>query len=107
MGGCRETKSLWFRIKKVIRPYSSYFGRWKGFKDLLRFVFSIRTYRDRYFWHDTFGRYFNQLFFCSIFGHVNVRWLDDGGCSDEKPKHYCFNCENEVDPGIDKIKGES
>ena len=97
MGGCRQGFSVWFRIKKVFKPYSKHYGRWKCFKDLLRLEI------NHYFWYDSFGRYFNQYILCPMVGHRKVRWLSDGGCSNEKPAHYCFNCEQEVDPGIDKI----
>jgi len=91
MGACRETCSLWFCIRRIFKPYSSTYGRWKYFKDLLRLKIN-----DSYFWHDSFGCYFNRIISCPIFGHRNVSWLSDGGCSDDRPMHYCFNCEREV-----------
>ena len=35
MGGCRQTFSLWFYTKKVIKPYSKNYGRWNCLKELL------------------------------------------------------------------------
>lgn len=99
MGGCRQTYSLWFFIKKVFRPYSKYYGRWKSFKDLCKMDVS-----NSYFWHDSFGKFINKFILCKLIGHRHVQWLSDGSCSSEKPKHYCFNCECEVNPGIDNIK---
>jgi len=91
MGACRETFSIWFHIKKVIKPTFKTWGRWKCFKDLL----NLRI--ESYFWHDSFGRYINRWLLCPLFGHRKVQWLSDGSCSDERPMNYCFNCEQEVD----------
>ncbi len=99
MGACRRGYNLWFHIKKVFKPYSKYHGRLKCLEDLLRLRMD-----NAYFWHDSFGRYFNQVILCPLIGHRHVQWLDDGGCSNERPSHYCVNCEQEVDPGIDKIR---
>ena len=99
MGGCRETFSVWFRIKKVVIPFSQYHGRWKCFKGLMY----LRV-DNGYFWHDSFGRYLNKWLICPILGHRKVQWLSDGNCDADKPMHHCFACEQEVDPGIDKIK---
>lgn len=98
MGGCRQTFNLWFYIKKVFKPYPVHWGRWKCFRRLMKLEI------NHYFWHDTFGRYFNQFVLCLCIGHRNVQWLYDGGCDDERPRYHCFNCEQEVDPGVDKIK---
>ena len=91
MGACRETFSVWFYIKKVIKPHSKLYGRWKRFKDLL-----FMRVDNAYFWHDSFGRYINQWFLCPLLGHRNIKWLDDGGCSDNISQWHCFNCEREV-----------
>lgn len=101
MGACRCTHSLWCYIKKVIRPYGAHYGRWKCFKDLMKLPINTK-----YFWHDSFGKYFNRFLLCPLLGHKNVHWLIDGGCGGERPMHHCFCCEQEVDPGIDKIMGE-
>ena len=98
MGACRQTFSLWFYIKKVIKPYSKGYGRWQCFKQLMKLQIN-----NRYFWHDSFGRYLNQFCLCPLLGHRKVQWLFDGNCADDRAKHYCFNCEQEVDPGIDRI----
>ena len=102
MGACRQTFSIWFHIKKVIRPFSRGYGRWKCFWDLMNLQID-----NKYFWHDSFGRYINQFIVCPLFGHRRVQWLSEGGCGAERPKHYCFNCEQEVNPGIDKITKKS
>lgn len=100
MGACRATHSLWFHARKVIKPYSKFYGRWKCFVDLCKIDLA-----NPYFWHDSFGRYLNKWLICPIVGHRNVHFLSDGGCGGEdRPQHYCFNCESEVDPGIDKIQ---
>ena len=98
MGACRETLSVWFKIRRVIKPFS-YHGRWKCLKDLLK----LRV-DNPYFWHDSFGRYLNKWVVCPILGHRKSVWLSDGNCDDDRPKHHCFNCEQEVDPGINKIQ---
>lgn len=107
MGGCRQTFSLWFHIKMVFKkPTSEWFTRWKRFVDLV-YLFR-RQLGNRYFWHDSFGRYINQLLICKLIGHRTVHWLDDGGCGDKdnRPQWHCFNCEREVDPEIDFITKE-
>lgn len=101
MGTCRQTFSLWFYIRKVLKPFPQYHGRWECLKDLFRLKIN-----DSYFWHDSFGRYFNQIIFCPVFGHRSVHWLSDGGCSDDRPKHYCFNCEREVNSRQVKIRNK-
>ena len=103
MGGCRQTFSIWFYIKKVFKPYYKGYSRWKCFRELVRLC--INKSRTYYFWHDSFGIYFNRFLVCRMVGHRNVTWLFDGGCgSEDRPKHYCFSCGSEVDPGVDKIK---
>ena len=87
MGGCRQTHSLWFFLK---RKY------WNA-------LFHLDVF-DKYFWHDSFGQYINKWLICQITGHSNVQWLSDGGCGAKYPYHHCFNCESEVNPGIDKIR---
>ncbi|MBU0963284.1 MAG: hypothetical protein KKD48_05250 [Nanoarchaeota archaeon] len=99
---CRQTHSIWFYIKKVIFPYSKSYGRWKCFKELLNLDIT-----NKYFWHDSFGKFINRYTICKIKGHKNVHWLSEGGCDDNRPKHYCFNCEKEVNPGVDKINEKS
>ena len=101
MGACRETQNIWFHLKKVAKQYAG-FSRWKMVKMLMS-----RKFYGCYFLHDSFGRYFNKFIGCPILGHRNVIWLSDGNCSDDRPKHYCFNCEQEVDPGISKINSGS
>lgn len=104
MGACRETMSIWFRVGKIWNPYYPGYSKIKALKDLFKFVFIRRPYLNkydrRYFWHDSFGKYLNRLILCRIFGHKPT-WLQDGSCSDEQPEHYCFKCEQEVNPGID------
>jgi len=99
MGGCRQICSLWFYIKKVVVPYHKNFSRWRCLKELL-----MLRVDNRYFWHDSFGKHINRLFVCRVMGHIDVRWIGDGGCSGDRPLHYCFGCDSEVDPGVDRIR---
>lgn len=99
MGACRQTYSIWFHLRKVCKPFSKHWGRWNGFKDLLSLDVG-----NRYFWHDSFGRYLNQWLVCLLIGHRNVKWLNDGSCDNERPKWHCFNCQQEIDPGIDRVR---
>ena len=85
----RETASLWF-----------YFGFWSNYagrripKWWLPYFFKHRIWRSKYFWHDTFGVYFNRFIKCRFFGHVNVQWVDTWGGK----TRYCFDCSQFLEP---------
>ena len=107
MGACRENMNIWRMIKNCFFRFSKgYDGRPYEIKRLYRLlsrdVWKYKSHRE-YLFHDSFGRYFNRLIGCRVFGHRKAQWMQDGGCSDERPKWYCFNCDREVDLGIDKI----
>ena len=99
MGACRQSMNVWFYLKNFLSP-----PKWTNRRAAIKNLFGLQI--NKTFWHDSFGRYFNRWVFCPRFGHKNVRWLSDGGCEGDRPKHYCFDCEQEVDPGIDKIRAE-
>jgi hypothetical protein len=108
MGACRESFSLWLRIKFLVRggplvggkvlPYSSRRKEFRRFRKYLWRVVRLDPWARRYFWHDTFGKYWNRFLACPVLGHRDIQWLEDGGCGDPKAKWYCFGCEQEVDP---------
>jgi len=75
MGTCRELNDIWYYLKR---------GWWKPF---------LRSFKGNYFWHDSFGKYWNRIIGCRILGHRNIQNIADPG----KPKQmYCFKCEREV-----------
>jgi hypothetical protein len=90
MGACREGANIWryFRFNK----YSN-----------IIFFIRYKKYKSPYFWHDSFGIYWNRLIGCKLAGHKKVKYLSDGGCSNDSPMHYCFACEKQVYI-MDKIK---
>ena len=93
MGACRESMSIWLWL------FNKRLHDWKGF-------FKRKIWRDEYFWHDSFGRYFNQLIRCKVVGHKRT-WMGDGGCQEEKPHYYCFRCDKVIDcKKSSKSKGE-
>jgi hypothetical protein len=87
MSDCRQTANLWFYIAK---------------RDIRNLKWAVRS---KYFWNDTFGCYLNRFLLCKLLGHRKVEWLSDGSCESKsnRPKWYCFNCQSEVDSGIDMI----
>lgn len=78
MGACREGASIWFALKK-----------WNnGYLGIVQFV-KRKRWRSPYFWHDSFGMYWNRLIGCKLHGHKNIRNIGDCG----KVKYHCFGCE--------------
>jgi hypothetical protein len=66
----RETHSLWFWLKHHRKV-------------------PIRIIRGEYFWHDSFGKYWNRFLGCRLRGHKLRQWIDvDNG----KKQLYCFAC---------------
>ena len=91
MGCGRQVASLWFYL---FHCYPS--GRWCGWELLTRR--GVRDiWRSRYFWHDTFGRYWNRLFKCRGV-HRYVRHVSDLG---EPERWHCFDCERDVPEPMD------
>jgi len=82
MGCSREGFDIWLRLKLRSR------------KDVFTLRFWRRALGSRYFWHDSFGKYWNRLIGCRLLGHRHVRNIADPG--DPKEMH-CFNCERGVE----------
>ena len=80
MSACRQTASLWFWLRH----------------DFKLFI-KQKMWRNDYFWHDSFGKYWNRSIGCRLNGHKNVHRLEEG-CINPNPHWYCFACETEVDP---------
>jgi len=97
---CRKIQSIWFYIKRIIKP--KYGRRSSYLKDLMQL-----DLKDKYFWHDSFGKYINRYILCRVIGHRKVHWLSEGSCDAHRPMHYCFNCESEVNPGVDYAKSKN
>jgi hypothetical protein len=95
MNGCRETLSIWFRIKAIFK-FDNKLYHFRRFINL--------DISNKYFWFDSFGVYINRYLICKIFGHKDVKWLSNGDCDNQRPMYFCFKCLKEVNPGIDKIK---
>ena len=85
MGACRESSDIWFLLKR---------------KNLRGKLFKKRFWTNEYIWHDSFGKYFNRLIGCLLFGHRKVQNVSDY-LPKEKEMH-CFNCERRVDAVDDK-----
>lgn len=81
MGGCRETANIWFYIKK------GWFNK------------ISKVIRSKYFWHDSFGKYFNRYIKCKITGHKNVSNISE---DPRKVEMFCFDCDSYID--MDKLK---
>ena len=78
---CRQTASIWSWLFKK-------HGSWK-------FFFKMKIWKQPFFWHDSFGKYFNRFMGCRITGHKR-QWMDDGGCNEDKPHWYCFRCDQVI-----------
>jgi hypothetical protein len=51
-------------------------------------------FKNSYFWHDSFGVYWNRVIGCKLHGHKNVQNAADPG---EVDKMYCFACQRKVE----------
>lgn len=80
MSCAREGANIWYLI------------RWPwGRRKLLTWGF----WKGEYVWHDSFGRYWNQVFTCRLFGHQALALLDPETVDE---RVHCFKCERRV-PG--------
>ena len=107
MSACRENMNVFRMVKNCFVRVGKYHdGRGYAIKRLFRLLMRDVwrfKYSREYLFHDSFGKYLNKFVICPVFGHRNVEWLSDGGCDTDRPRHHCFSCEREVDPGIDSI----
>ena len=83
-----RTASLWF----YIHP-KRFFSKYYGCRQL------IEALSSEYFWHDSFGKYWNRLIGCRIHGdkktrHKKIRLLHD---NNNKVVWYCFACERVIE----------
>lgn len=83
MGSCRETKDIWFRL---FNRYPN--GDWMGWS-----LFKKQFWAGPYLWHDSFGKYLNRIFKCSIFGHRNIKNISDNPYT---PILHCFDCGSKI-----------
>jgi hypothetical protein len=83
MGASRESFDIW---QCLLSRYPS--GRWMG-----RRLFKKRFWKNSYLWHDSFGKYFNRVIGCKLWGHRHVANIAD---PDESKKLHCFNCDRGV-----------
>lgn len=56
-----------------------------------RNFFKNKIWKNGYFWHDSFGCYFNRWIKCKLFDHRNVSCIDKKANGDLVL--YCFDCE--------------
>lgn len=87
MGCGREGASIWFALG-FRKKYAGRGKRKWRFPDFIK----RKRYKSEYFWHDSFGKYWNRLIGCR-FGHRNAQWIE-GNC-DEEVLH-CFACEKRI-----------
>lgn len=85
MGACRESSNIWISLKR---------------KNLRGRLLKKRFWTSGYIWHDSFGKYFNRLIGCLLFGHRKVKNISNY-LPKEKEMH-CFNCER----GLDSVDGK-
>ena len=89
MSTCRQNMSIWrYIFPRIVAGRL----RWRVSR-----LFNRNYWQSRHVWHDSFGRYWNRLIGCRIRGHKNIRYLSDGGCSNDRPIYYCFACERQVE----------
>lgn len=77
MGASRQGADVWFYL----------FNR--GGAVGIKHFFRYRLWRNRFFFHDSFGKYFNRLY-CS---HGDAKDVSDPG---EPRRIHCFRCERDV-----------
>lgn len=85
MSECRMNMNIWWHL-------------FRSDRNSLR----LRDVKDKYFWHDSFGKYINQYIVCPIFGHRKVQYIEDD-CQGSSGYH-CFKCEQKVDPEYDRVR---
>jgi len=81
--GSRENMDLW---RSLFYYYPN--GEWMGKR-----IFTRRFWRNKYVWHDSFGKYWNRLLGCRLWGHRDVHNIEDPRYP---AKWHCFNCERQV-----------
>lgn len=87
---CRITASIWFYFFGSI-----WFYPWR--KRVIDF-FKDRIWKSDYFWHDSFGKYWNRMIGCRLHGHRHKVWFKEGeGCGRDEAHWYCFDCERTID----------
>lgn len=75
---CRENQNIWWHVFKKRAP--------------IRFI-RRKMWQGRYFWQDSFWKYFNRLIGCRLFGHKEIGYFKEGdGCTKHEAHWYCFNC---------------
>ncbi|HUS48768.1 MAG TPA: hypothetical protein VMZ91_01265 [Candidatus Paceibacterota bacterium] len=65
------------------------FGKYPSGKSQISRLFQKRFYTSKYFWHDSFGKFWNRLVKCRLFGHKNIQDIMTNSGLDK----YCFDCE--------------
>lgn len=88
MGCNREGASLWFHLGF----WENYAGRGKRKWRLPEFI-KRKRWNSKYFWQDTFLTHWNRFLGCKIFGHRNVKSIDD---DNGLRKDFCFNCYKDI-----------
>ena len=83
MSANRETANIWFYLKR---------GTLKGV---------LRSFRSTYLLHDSFGQYINRWFICPIFGHREIKEIED---DEGNKRKYCFACERFI--GNEEVSDE-
>lgn len=86
MGASREGFDVWWSLFKFYR-YGNQIT-WHGKR-----VFTRRFWSSRYVWHDSFGKYWNRIIGCRIFGHRHVQNISGRG---EAKQLHCFDCERHL-----------
>ena len=80
MGGSREDANIW-------RCFKNLYG-------VKRLWGKRPVWRNEYFWHDSFGVYFNRYIKCKFFNHKNIKDISDNR---DYVDLHCFDCECKVD----------
>lgn len=78
MGECRERADIWY---------------WLGLRWNFPEFVKRKIWKSEYFWHDSFGRYWNRIIGCRLFGHRSVINVSD---SNEEKRIHCFYCERDI-----------
>ncbi len=78
MSANREGADLWF----FLFGRWSYNGKWRAWD-----LFGRKVWTSPYFWHDSFGKYWQRLIGCN---HT-PKQLEEG-------RWHCFKCEREAPP---------
>ena len=65
----------------------------KNRKRTAKRLLTKRFWKSKYVWHDSFGKYFNRLIGCRLFGHRKVKNASNPG---EWKQLHCFNCERDL-----------